>query len=84
MKGTLKNGFKYNVSDSINDDYEILELAEKAQQGDGAATVAIVKRVFGEEQTKKLKEHIRDENGVVSAKLMGEALVEVMGKAAKN
>lgn len=83
MKGKLKNGFEYTVSDKLDDDYELLELLKTANE-DATAYVKVIERIFGEAQAKELKEALRDKDGIVSTKAMADAVVEVIEQVAKN
>ena len=57
------------------DDYDFLEILCKIDDGDTALTVKMVDMLLGEKQKEELKNHLRTENGRVSAKKM---LAEVM------
>ena len=64
MKGTLKNGFKFEVDDSIMDDMEFIELYRKAQD-DPMYYIDVLTRMLGEDQKKALYESVRGKDGVV-------------------
>lgn len=75
ITGTTSSGFSYEVEDEVLDDYEFLELLSKIDKGKNGLIVEMVDRFLGEKQKEKLKEHVRDENGRVSAvRLLGEVM----------
>ena len=66
MKGKLKNGFKYEVRDSIVDDMEFVELTRKMQK-DPLCVVDLLDYLLGEDQKNALYESLRGEDGIVHA-----------------
>lgn len=76
IKGITQSGFNYEIEESIVDDYEILEMLETLDD-DTLSLVRIVKRMLGKEQTERLKEHIRTEEGFVSTVEMTDELVDI-------
>lgn len=70
MTGKTKSGFEYDIPEEAADDYELLEELMKIDDGDFTGVTKAVHRLLGEEQTKKLKEHLRGDNGRVSAVAM--------------
>lgn len=93
MKGTLKNGFKFEVRGDIEDDYEFIELYRKAQD-DPLFYVDLLNMMLGEEQMDRLKDSLRDKKGVVHVTkgdyTITDAISEIMdiiqqsGTAGKN
>lgn len=72
-RGKTESGFEFEVNEEILDDYELLELLCQIDDGDTQCTIKMVDRLLGSEQKEKLKDHVRDENGKVSArKLLAE------------
>lgn len=75
VKGLTKSGFSYEIDEEILDDYEFLEILLKIDEGEVSYSIKMVDMLLGEEQKKRLKEHVRTENGRVPAtKLISEAL----------
>ena len=64
MKGKLKNGFKYEVSDNIMDDMEFVEIY-RATQDDPLKYIDLLEKLLGKEQKQKLYDSIRGKDGVV-------------------
>ncbi len=75
VKGLTKSGFSYEIDEEILDDYEFLEILLKIDEGEISYSIKMVDMLLGEEQKKRLKDHVRTENGRVPAtKLISEAL----------
>lgn len=77
-KGTTTSGFSYEIEEDALDDYELLEIMKKVDDGDTGAMVDVVERLLGEEQTKQLKDHVRNERGRVSARKLFEEVSEIL------
>lgn len=75
LRGKTESGFVYEIDEEVMDDYDFLEILCKIDDGDTALTVKMVDMLLGEKQKEELKNHLRTENGRVSAKKM---LAEVM------
>lgn len=75
ITGTTRTGFSFELEDEVMDDYELLEILSEIDNGDYGKVTSMVDTLLGPKQKKKLKEHIRDQHGKVSAKAM---LTEVM------
>lgn len=75
LRGKTESGFAYEIDEEVMDDYDFLEILCKIDDGDTALTVKMVDMLLGEKQKEELKNHLRTENGRVSAKRM---LAEVM------
>ena len=77
IKGKTKTGFKYELSEERLDNYELLEcLAEMEENPMVMPKVLFL--LLGKEQVKKLKDHIRTEDGMVPAMQVGEELQDIM------
>ena len=70
IKGTTSTGFKFEIKKADLEDYELLEVLHKIDKGDEGLIPDMIDRFLGEEQKKRLKEHVRDEKGKVSASRM--------------
>ena len=78
IKGKTKSGFEFEIEEEVLDDYEILEDLCAVDNGEVNKIPKVASNILGEEQMKKLKEHLRGENGRVSASKMGEAIGEIL------
>ena len=47
VTGTTQSGFNYEVEDEVLDDYELLELLNKADEGEGGAMLKAAERLLG-------------------------------------
>ena len=77
FKGTTSSGFAFELNEDVLDDYELLESLRKLDKGDGEYAVDVVEQLLGEEQKERLKKHLRNENGKVSAKKLMEEIGEI-------
>lgn len=72
LKGKTSTGFNFQISKTTLDNYELVEALGDIDTNPLAIT-KVVNLLLGEEQKDKLKEHVRNEEGVVtSTALMGE------------
>lgn len=80
ISGTTKSGFDYEISEDVLDDYELLEMLSEVDRGNVSLLTTAAGLILGEEQIKKLKEHNRGDNGIVSAKRMIKDIVDIITK----
>ena len=78
MKAKLGDGFEMEISESVVDDWEFLEVLSGIDEGETGLIVKAAKMLLGNEGVKDLKEHLRNENGKVSSTAMITALEELM------
>lgn len=78
MKAKLGDGFEIEISESVVDDWEFLEVLSGIDEGETGLIVKAAKMLLGNEGVKDLKEHLRNENGKVSSTAMITALEELM------
>lgn len=72
IKGQTESGFNYEISPDIQNDYEIVEMLGEIEENPLLLS-RLVKKILGNDQMNDLKEHIRDENGLVgTAEMMKE------------
>lgn len=88
VTGTTKSGFAYEVDPDILNDWDTLELIGKIYTGDTFAKFAVfelIKRLLGEAQTAKLKDHCRNEKGLVPLESVQTELFDILSaKVEKN
>lgn len=77
ISGKTESGFEFSLEDEILDDYELLEMLHKIDNGDYGLVTEMVDQLLGEDQKKRLKEHIRSSEGKVSAKKMLEEVMQI-------
>lgn len=86
-KGTLKNGFEYEIDDEIMDDMEMVEAVAEAQGENPLAVATVIKMALGEDQKKRLYDYIRNDKGRVPVQKAVESLTEMfeaLGEDGKN
>lgn len=77
IQGVTSNGFEYAIKRSQIDNYELFEAISESEENP-AAFPTVLKLLLGQEQTKKLKDHCRKEDGTVPIKAMMDVLTEIM------
>lgn len=85
-QGTTKTGFKFTLSESIKNDYEVVELLSELEDNALVLTKLVVK-ILGKEQANKLKDHVRDADGVVPTDKMTAEIIDIFqssGEETKN
>lgn len=85
-KGVTKSGFEFEIDEEEINDIEFIELIAAAEK-DLAQFPAVLDRLLGEEQKKRLYDHVRDEKGHVPwQKVEAEVqeIEEIAGKDVKN
>lgn len=85
-KGKTKSGFKFSISASMQNDYEVVELLSELEENPFLLT-KLVNSVLGKEQANELKNHVRDKNGVVPTDKMMLEITEIFensGEESKN
>ena len=86
IKGILKNGFEYEIDTESLNDMEFVEVLAEAEKNP-LAFPKVCKMMLGEEQKKRLYDHLRDEKGKVPIQDVEAALTEIMcaaGEKVKN
>lgn len=88
IEGTTKSGFQYTLNDNVMNNMELVDaMAELDDGGHPFALSKVCLLLLGKEQRKRLYDHIRDEDGIVPPKAMGEEVAEIIrgcGDAGKN
>lgn len=77
VRGTTESGFNFELEDEVLDDYELLETLCELDNGNNSVITKMVDTLLGQEQKERLKEHIRNTKGRVSAKRMMEEIVDI-------
>ena len=72
LKGTTKSGFFFEIEDKRLNNYELLEAISEVDENP-LALPKVIKLLLGDNKANALKNHVRDEEGFVSAEdLMAE------------
>lgn len=86
LRGKTESGFEFEIDGEILDDYEFLELLCQIDEGETSLTIKMVDMLLGEEQKKRLKDHVKTASGRVSAKKLLAEVMEIFNatKEGKN
>lgn len=77
IKGKTPSGFKFEISERRLNNYELLELIGEVDEGNGQAFPKVLKLLFGEEQAKEFKDHLREEDGIIPNEKIADELKAV-------
>ncbi len=83
LKGTTKTGFKYEISDAATNNYELVEILAEIDENP-LLMPKLLKALFGEEQTKRLKDHLRTESGTVPIDAIAEEIGDIFASEQKT
>jgi len=75
VKGTTKTGFEYEIEEKRLANYELIEALNDLDDNPLVIT-KVVKMLLGN-QTEDLKNHVRDEDGIVDAEKMSAEIVDI-------
>lgn len=86
MEIKTKSGFKCEIDENVLDDWDLLVAFREIDKGDISAIVDVAPKFLGENQYKKLMEHIKRKHGNVKASIMVQEISEIMNasNSAKN
>lgn len=83
VKGKTSSGFNFTISRDVVNDYELIE--NLGELDDNPLILGkIVTQILGKEQTSKLKNHIRNENGIVPTDKMTQEIIEIFQNAGEE
>lgn len=76
MKGKTSSGFEYKLSKARLENYELIESLNEIETNP-LALPKTVNLLLGKEQADKLKEHLRDEEGLISTEKLSAEIMEI-------
>lgn len=76
LKGTTKSGFKFDIDDKHLGNYELLEAISEVEDSP-LALPRVIKLLLGDSKAKALKNHVRDDEGFVSADKLSAEIMEI-------
>jgi len=76
IKGKTKSGFHYLIPEKRLDNYELLEAISDVESNP-LLMPKVLKLLFGQEQTEKLKKHLADKEGLISMEKMTDEIQEI-------
>ena len=86
IRGKLESGFEYEIAEEVLDNMELLDAIVEAEEN-SLAVSKVVKILLGENQRRRLYDHLRTEKGNVPIVAVSNAVAEIFrasGPAVKN
>lgn len=86
-KSKIESGFEFEIDPEALDDMEMVDALAEAQEGDALKISIVIKKLLGEDQRKKLYDHLRTDDGRVSVEACMDAIFEIiesLGDEGKN
>lgn len=86
IQGKTKTGFEYQIDEKVLDNMELLDAIVEADSNPLAIS-KVTKMLLGDDQRKKLYDHLRTESGNVPILSVSEAVAEIFrnsGQLGKN
>ena len=85
IEGKTKSGFNYQITEARLENYELIEALTEVEINP-LALPKTVDLLLGKEQSDKLKDHLRDEEGLVSTEKLSNEIMEIFNneKETKN
>lgn len=86
IRGKLESGFEYEIAEEVRDNMELLDAIVEADENPLAVS-KVVKLLLGENQRRKLYDHLRTDKGNVPILAVSNAVAEIFrgsGQAVKN
>lgn len=87
LKGTTSSGFKFEVSEDVLDNMELVDTLAEMQDDNPLEVSKVVRIVLGPKQRSALYEHLRTEDGRVPVIAVSEAIMDIFnafGQKGKN
>lgn len=76
LKGKTSSGFKFEIAEGALDNYELVEALADIDT-DPLSVTKVVTLLLGKAQKEKLKEHVRNDEGVVTTTALMKEIEEV-------
>ncbi len=86
IKGKTSSGFEFEISEDVANDYELVENLGELEDNP-LILGKVVNQILGKEQTARLKDHVRNEKGIVPTDRMTQEIIEIFqnsGEEIKN
>lgn len=82
LTGITKTGFTYSVLEKNLKNYELVEVLGELESNP-LALPKVLKLLLGKEQTDKLKDHVRDKDGIVDTEKISDELRDIFEAQAR-
>lgn len=76
IKGKTKSGFEYEIPEENLNNYELVESIGGIEENPLLITKTVT-LLLGEDQTKRLKDHVRTKSGIVPTDKISEEIMEI-------
>ena len=76
ITGKTSSGFEYKIAKARLENYELIEALAEVD-ANPLLLPKTVNLLLGKEQTSKLKDHLRDEEGLVSSEKLSNEIMEI-------
>ena len=76
IKGKTSSGFEYEISKARLENYELIEALSEVDENP-LLLPKTVNLLLGKDQTIKLKDHLRDSDGLVSSEKLSNEIMEI-------
>lgn len=76
IKGKTESGFEYEISQARLENYELIEALSEVDKNP-LLLPKTVNLLLGKEQASKLKDHLRDSEGLVSSEKLSNEITEI-------
>lgn len=76
IKGKTKSGFEYEISKKRLENYELIEALNEVDEKPLLLPMT-VNLLLGKEQTNKLKDHLRDDEGLISTEKLTNEIMDI-------
>lgn len=76
IKGKTNSGFEYKISKARLENYELIEALSEVEENPLLLPKA-VNLLLGKEQANELKDHLRDDEGLVSSEELSHEITEI-------
>lgn len=79
-----KSGFICDIDNKVFDDFELIDLIDRADENDVLALHKLLKKILCAEDIERLKDHIRTDDGRVPYEAIGAEITDIMESCAKK
>lgn len=82
LTGITKSGFTYSISEKNLNNYELVEVLGE-MESNPLLLPKVLRLLLGNDQTEKLKNHLRDDDGVISTEKITNELQDIFQAQAR-
>lgn len=78
------DGVKFELHDDVLDDFDVLEMLSRLQDGDAFVLPKLAPMLYGKEEFARIKDELRDENGVAKSSVVIPFIMKSLEAAAES